>query len=180
MVRLLVPLQREPAVLTPRASIVAETVLRPFKSRSVLPRIAQVAQELPLFSELNTEQLKRLAGVCTVSTFEPGAILFREGGVSDRLYVVLDGRVDIAIESIGRSVSSVTSGECLGELSLLSTAPHSATATAHTVVETAVLDRQDLTELIRLRPDIGIQIYKNLAMGLGKKLKRMDFSSLRS
>jgi hypothetical protein len=49
-----------------------------------------------------------------------------------------------------------------------------------TVVETAVLDRRDLTELIRLRPDIGIQIYRNLAQGLGNKLKRADLSSPQS
>ena len=70
----------------------------------------------------------------------------------------------------------VTGGECLGEMSLLTATPHSATATARTVVETAVLDRQNLAELIRLRPDIGVQIYKNLATGLGEKLKRADLS----
>ena len=46
------------------------------------------------------------------------------------------------------------------------------------MVETAVLNRRDLAELIRLRPDIGIQMYKNLAMGLGEKLKRADFSAM--
>ena len=179
MVRLLAPLQAESVQLTPRARIIADTVLRLFKSRSVLPRIAQVARGIPLFGGLNTEQVGRLASVCTASTFEPGAIIFREGNMSDRLYVLLDGKVDIAIDSIGRSVGCVTGGECLGELSLLSIAPHSATATAQTVVEAAVLDHRDLAELIRLRPDIAIQIYKNLAIGLGEKLKRADFSSLR-
>jgi GNAT superfamily N-acetyltransferase len=179
MVRLLAPLQAESVQLTPRASIIAETVLRPFKSRSVLPRIAKVAQAIPLFGGLNNDQLKRLASVCTVSTFEPGAIIFREGSVSDRLYVVLNGKVNIAVDSNGGSVGFVSSGECLGELSLLSTAPHSATVTAQTVVETAVLNHQDLAELIRLRPDIGVQIYKNLAIGLGEKLKRADYSSIR-
>jgi GNAT superfamily N-acetyltransferase len=175
MVRLLVPPQFEIATLTPRARIVAETVLRPFKSQSVLPRIAQVAETMPLFGGLNPEQIKRLASVCTVLTFEPEALIFREGGESDRLYVVLDGQVDITIESIG-SVGFVTGGECLGELSLLTDAPHSATASARTAVETAVLNRRDLAQLIRLRPDIGIQIYKNLAMGLGEKLKRADLT----
>ena len=178
MVRLLTPLEAESAQLTPRAKIIAETVLRPFKSRSILPRIAQAAQEIPLFGGLNDEQIKRLASVCTVARFEAGEVIFREGGVSDRLYVVLDGNVDIAIESLGRSVGIVTHRECLGELSLLATAPHSATATAQTMVETAVLNRRDLAELIRLRPDIGIQMYKNLAMGLGEKLKRADFSAM--
>ncbi len=180
MVRLLVPLQLDGAALTPGARRVAETVLRPFVSRSVLPRIAQVAERIRLFGGLNPEQLRRFASVCTVSTFEPGAILFREGALSDRLYVVLDGQVDVSIESVCRAVGSVTGGECLGELSLLFAAPHSATATARTQVEAAVLDRQDIAELIRLRPDIGIQIYKNLAMELGRKLQRAGTSSDRS
>jgi hypothetical protein len=180
MVRLLLPLEAEGLQLTPRSRIIADTVLRLFKSRSVLPRIAQVAPEIPLFGGLSAEQIKRLASVCTVATFEPGATLFREGSVSDRLYVVLDGKVGIAIASVGPSVGLVTSGECLGEMSLLTAVPHSATATAQSVVETAVLDRRDFAELMRLRPDIGIQIYKNLAMGLGKKLKRADLLSIRS
>jgi hypothetical protein len=36
----------------------------------------------------------------------------------------------------------------------------------------AVLDHRDLGEFIRLRPDIGLHIYRNLAAGLGEKLKR--------
>jgi CRP-like cAMP-binding protein len=53
-------------------------------------------------------------------------------------------------------------------------APHSATATARTQVEAAVLSHHDLAEFIRLRPDIGFHIYKNLAVGMGDKLKRLD------
>jgi CRP-like cAMP-binding protein len=71
-------------------------------------------------------------------------------------------------------VGLIQSGECLGEMSLLTGAVHSATATAQTPVKTAVLGHEDLTELIRLRPDIGLLIYRNLAVGTGEKLKRLD------
>ena len=179
MVRLLAPLEVDKAQLTPRARVIFETVLRLFKSRSVLPRIAQVARQLPLFGGLDAEQIQRLASVCTTSTFEPGAIIFREGDGSDRFYVVLEGEAAIAIAAAGGSVGMVTSGECLGEMALLTATPHSATATARTVVETAALDRRSLAELIRLRPDIGVLIYKNLATGLGEKLKRADLSGSR-
>ncbi|HVO93259.1 MAG TPA: GNAT family N-acetyltransferase [Terriglobales bacterium] len=180
MVRLLVPLEVDMAQLTPRARVVAETVLRLFKSRSVLPRIAQVAQRLPLFRGLETEQIRRLASVCTVSTFEPGAVIFREGDESDRLYVLFEGKAAVAIKGAGGPVGMVSGGECLGEISLLTTSPHSATATARTSVDAAVLERRNLAELIRLRPDIGVQIYKNLATGLGEKLKRADLSGHRA
>ena len=59
---------------------------------------------------------------------------------------------------------------------MLTGAAHSATATALTDVETAVLGHSDLAELIRLRPDIGLHIYRNLAAGLGEKLKRSGMS----
>ena len=57
---------------------------------------------------------------------------------------------------------------------LLTRARHSATATAQTKTETAVLPHHELDQLIRLRPDIGVIIYRNLARGLGKKLIRSD------
>ncbi len=63
-------------------------------------------------------------------------------------------------------------GECRGEISSLTGAAHSATASARTSLETAVLNHRDLDELIRLRPDIGLFIYRNLATGIGEKLKR--------
>jgi hypothetical protein len=39
-----------------------------------------------------------------------------------------------------------------------------------------VFEHADLAELIRLRPDIGLHIYRNLAIGASEKLKRMDIS----
>ena len=41
-------------------------------------------------------------------------------------------------------------------------------------VEAAVLTQADLLELERLRPDIGLIIYRNLAVGLGRKLARAN------
>lgn len=179
MVRLLTPLEVDMTQLTPRANSIADTVLRLFKVHDVVPRIAQVAHELPLFGGLTGEQIKRLASLCSVRRCARDEIIFRQGGASDQLYILLDGEVDIATGSLGGPVGFVGDGEVLGELSMLSGAPHSATATALTPVEIAVLERKDLTELIRLRPDIGVQIYQNLAVGLGEKLKRADLAALR-
>jgi hypothetical protein len=39
-------------------------------------------------------------------------------------------------------------------------------------VEVAELLQRDLADLIRRRPDIGVIIYRNLAVGLGGKLLR--------
>jgi GNAT superfamily N-acetyltransferase len=160
--------------LAPRNRAMAELVLRRFRARSVLPRVAAAVHRLPLFSGLISEQVTRLAGVCTTASFAAGQTIFREGEADHRMHVVLKGEVDIIVVPSGRPVGVVRQGECLGEISLLTKAAHSATAIARTYVETAVLDDANLTELIRLRPDIGLHIYRNLAIGASEKLKRMD------
>jgi N-acetylglutamate synthase-like GNAT family acetyltransferase len=162
--------------LTPRTRVLADLVLSRFRSRSVLPRIAQAVQELSLFAGLDDEQIHRLAGVCTLSTFGPGEVIFRQGQEGGEMHLVLQGEVAIVRSECPGPVGTVSKGECLGEMSLLTAAGHSATATAATSVETAVLGHRDLAELIRLRPDIGLRIYRNLAVGIGEKLKRSGMS----
>jgi GNAT superfamily N-acetyltransferase len=176
MVRLLVRPEIDTRGLTPRGRVVAELVLRRFRSRDVLPRIAEAVQELSLFAGLDAEQVNRLAGVCTLLTFAPGEVIFREGEEDRAMHLILQGEVAIARARSSSPVGAVRKGECLGEMSLLTTAAHSATATARTGVETAVLGHDDLAELIRLRPDIGLHLYRNLAVGMGEKLKRMNVS----
>jgi CRP-like cAMP-binding protein len=175
MARLLVPLDVTTDTLTPRAKALADIVVRQFQTRSIFPRIAEAVRRLPLFEGLDAEQVNRLAGVCAVANFEPGEAIFRQGEVSQEMYVVLEGEVAISVSS-AEPVGSVSSGECLGEISLLTVAAHSATATARTRVEMAVLAHRDLTQLIRLRPDIGLHLYRNVAAGMAAKLKRSNVS----
>jgi ribosomal protein S18 acetylase RimI-like enzyme len=176
MVRLLTPPQVRIDGLVGNSAAMAELVLRLFRNRTMLPEIARTVSNLPLFAGLNDEQTNRLGGICAVAAFAPGEILFRQGDTSDQLQVVLRGDVAVTMADSEEKVGTIHSGECLGEMSLLTLAPHSVTATAQTHVEAAVLCHHDLMELIRLRPDIGFQVYKNLAVGMGRKLKRLDES----
>src|SRR5262249_40491171 len=135
MLRMLAPPEVDTRGLTPRCKAVADLVLRGFRSRSILPRIARAVQELALFAGLDQEQVNRLAGVCTVSEFEPAAIIFQEGQEDREMHLVLEGDVAIARSGSSAPIGVVHKGECLGEISLLTTAAHSATAIARTGVE---------------------------------------------
>jgi CRP-like cAMP-binding protein len=176
MVRLLSSPQPRTDGLTPSCEAFANLVLRLFRTRTVLPRIARAVHDLPLFAGLNSEQVARLAGVCSFAVFEPQQVIFHQGQPASQMHVVLRGDVAISMAGSTAVIGTVHPGECLGEISLLTSGVHSATAMALTPVETAVLAHQDLAELIRLRPDIGLHIYKNLAIGAGEKLKRLDAS----
>ena len=176
MVRLLVPPEVGALMLSPQAQEAADVVLRRFISRSVLPRIARAVGELALFAGLGPEQVNRLAGACALKQFQPGAVIFREGTPGGELYILLEGAASVAVGGSAAPVGAVAAGECLGEMSLVTAGPHSATVLATTFVEAAVLGHDELAELIRLRPDIGLLLYRNVAAGMARKLKRSDES----
>ena len=161
-----------PLGLTEPVQAVANVVMRGFSTCVIAPRMAQAMREVPLFHGMNIEQSTRLAGVCTVRNLVAGEPLFTEHDSADRLFLLLHGQVSISSGSSSRAIGTVHTGETCGEVSLLSARPHSATATAMGHIEVAELLRRDLEDLIRRRPDIGVIIYRNLAVGLGEKLLR--------
>jgi GNAT superfamily N-acetyltransferase len=161
-----------PLALAEPVQAVADVVMRGFTTCVIAPRMALAIKEIPLFAGMTTEQATRLAGVCTVREVRTGDRLFAEGDAADRLYLVLQGCVSISCGLPSVRVGVVRTGETCGEVSLLSAKPHSATATAEDDVEAAELLQRDLADLIRRRPDVGVIIYRNLAIGLGDKLLR--------
>jgi GNAT superfamily N-acetyltransferase len=165
-----------PLALSEPVQSVADLVMRGFTSRAVAPRMARAIAEVPLFAGMSAEQALRLAGVCRVEEFEPGARIFSASDPTDCVYLVLDGEAQVSAGSPSVPIATIRRGETLGEISLLTQTPRAATATAATRVEAAAIPHRDLHELIRRRPDIGVIIYRNLALGLGHKLRQTDAS----
>jgi GNAT superfamily N-acetyltransferase len=172
MVRLVSLEELGPFSLVGPVRDVADLVMRGMASRAAVPRMIRAIGEMPLFREMTMEQAERLASVCRVEKIEAGKEIFHASGPADRLYLLLEGEVAISGGTPAAPIGTVHRGETFGEISMLARTPHSATATAATPVEAAILPHQDLMQLIRRRPDIGVIIYRNLAKGLGEKLQR--------
>jgi len=174
MARVLVPLKLGEIHLTPEMREVAQLVITPLELQQHLPRIRPAVRGCGIFHGLTEEQLAYVARICTVVHYAADEVIFGTGTPGDALHIVLDGVVEIATEGGAHPVGFVEAGEALGEMGLLADAPHSATATARSEVEAARMDATDLGRLIRVRPDIGLVIYRNIANGLGRKLARTD------
>ena len=141
MVRLFVPPEFSAASLSPRAQSVADAVLKPFVSQQVLPEIERVVSELPLFRGLEPEQVQP-AG----QRMPHGALLarrdasWRKAAWSRRSSFSSAGEADIRRDGARQRVGVVRAGECLGEMSLLTGQPHSASALATRDTEAATLE----------------------------------------
>ncbi len=172
MVRIAAPLRLGEIDLIPSMEAVAEQVLAGFRRQEVLPRIAAAVRGLEVFAGLNAEQETRVAGLCRVAEFDDGVELFARGDPARDMYLVIEGEVAISLD--GRRVGTVAAGEGVGEIGLITGEPRSATATAVGRVVVADLSADHLAELRRRRPDIAVRLYRNIAVGLGRKLQRTD------
>lgn len=175
MVLLRVPLDLGELQLVPESERVADIVASSLRRRHVLPQIAAAVGRIEAFRGLSEEQQTRVAGACSVLRCAPGDALWSAGDPADAAWILLEGEVDVycgipPCSIIGR----VGSGEVVGEVALLTGEPHSATVRATQPVVAAVLGAAQLTELERRRPDIAVTFYKNIACGLGRKLRAAD------
>jgi len=87
----------------------------------------------------------------SVTEFEPGARILREGGIADAFYVITRGSV-LVTRGAGadlRQLAELSAGDCFGEVGLLQDAPRNADVTAGADgVSTIVLSREAFLEIV--------------------------------
>ena len=80
-----------------------------------------VLKGVPLFKDLDAEDLEGLGELMSETSLKRGDALFREGDEGDRLYVLTEGKVKLSHSSDdGREnlIAVLGPGEIIGELSL--------------------------------------------------------------
>ena len=113
--------------------------------------------------------------------FRKGQALFHEGGKSDRVVVVLTGRVKISTNTgAGREVVLAFrgAGDLLGELSALDGAPCSATVEAIEPVEGLAITAADFEGYLRDHPEIAVLLLQTLSRRLrDADRKRVEYGA---
>ena len=113
--------------------------------------VVQVLGNVTLFHGLPRRDLERIAGLVQPREIRKGEFLFREGDVGDRLYVVHSGAVEVLQERpLGDHERLATKGpgDGLGELSLLTSAPRSASVRALEATRLLSISRADFDRLL--------------------------------
>ena len=97
--------------------------------------------------------------------FEQGAVLLTEGRKTDRLYVLIEGAVEILRDGIQIALVNEP-GATLGEMSVLLDLPH--TATARALTSGRAYELEDARTFLRSRPDTAIFLAELLAQRLNE------------
>ncbi len=136
-------------------------------------RVPELLAGVELFSELDQEELAKVAEVAQLRSAPKDACIFNAGDPADAVFVVASGKVKIVtLSPDGREfiLSVLGSGQVFGEMALLESAPRSAAVITSTQVELIVINRQDFHNLLIRAP----QIARKLLAILSRRLRRAN------
>lgn len=122
-----------------------------------------------LFSHLPPPELARLKAVCQERSVAAGEDIFCAGDPGDGLYVVKSGRIRISVllgSGERHPISEVPPGDVFGEMSVLDSAPRSATATALTPAVVYFVPRESLVDLLRESPALSMKLFQEISARL--------------
>jgi CRP/FNR family transcriptional regulator, cyclic AMP receptor protein len=134
----------------------------------------QILAATELFADAPAEVLETVAAAATERDLVRGDVLFEEGTTPDALFVVLSGRIAIAIgnelDHRESMVSLMESGDLFGELGFLDEGPRSASARALEASSVLEIPYASVQNIFQERP----QLLWGVTRLLAKRLRAMD------
>jgi len=121
---------------------------------------------------LEAADARKLLAAGQWTTAEPGTVLTREGENAPVLAFIVSGEVDVSVN--GKKVGECGPGSFVGEISVSSKMPASATATVRTPVRYLGFDRAVVTQMLDKHGEIGIALELAFRHGLRDKLLRIN------
>lgn len=133
------------------------------------------------FADLEPVDREGLIAIGIERAFHAGSTLFHEGDESNRVMVLLEGRVRASYFSWDGDevvLNVMTPGEILGALSAIDHEPRSATVTCLERVRVLVVPGEGFTEFVTSRPSTALVLMKTLS-GLFRhsNRKRIEFGT---
>ena len=121
-------------------------------------------REIPLFSEVDDEHLRRVAEVATPFEVGSGFVLIEHGQPGSGMFVLIEGPIEIELPN--RAPITRGAGAFVGELSLLTDTPRVARVRARTPVRGVAISRAAFWELLDSEPRVAVGMLPELARRL--------------
>jgi len=140
-------------------------------------QLAHFLKNVKLFAELSPESLSKLGSCLKTAEFPPSEVIVREGAPGVSMYIVKSGLVEVRKKDpatgIDFLVAQLTEGAAVGEMSLLTGKPRSATVTTVQPTVVFTLTRADFRNLLTQHPEISLGLARILAERLEEATKQV-------
>jgi len=133
------------------------------KNRRMLGRDRKIEllRQVPLFADCSKQELREISLVADEIDLPAGYVLTREGASGQELVVIVEGKADVTRR--GRKVNSVSSGDFIGEIAIVTESPRTASVKTTEPTFALVLTRRDFRALMKRVPSIQLKVLDSLA-----------------
>jgi CRP-like cAMP-binding protein len=121
----------------------------------------EALKRAPLFEELSKKELTTLASATDDLAVDPGTVLCREGRIGTEFFVIVDG--DAEVTQGGKKIATLSGGDFVGEIALLTTTKRTATVTVTTPLRCFVLTQSAFRRVLAESPSVQVKVMKSLA-----------------
>ena len=126
--------------------------------------ILDILKNIPIFQDLNTDDLKLIVPLLEQRVYEPGTIIIEEGAYGDSMCIIIYGAVNVTKgEDTDEKISLGTlyDGSFFGELSLIDNLPRSASITTIDQTSLFILKKENFDTLLTHEHKIASTFYHN-------------------
>ena len=139
----------------------------------------------PFFAGLNEAELKSLTIIANQTSFRRGDLIFKEDDPADALYLLLDGWVDVVVNTDTEGdqqelVTTLSPGDLFGWSSIVDPFLYTASAICASPVEVIEFNGADLLGMFELDPRLCCVIMQNICNVIANRLRatRLQMVSL--
>src|SRR5205814_4860911 len=140
-------------------------------------QLVDFLKNVKLFAELSPDSLAKLGACLKVAEFPPSEVIVREGAPGVSMYIIKSGVVEVRkkdpVTGIDFLVAQLSEGAAVGEMSLLTGKPRSATVTTVQPTVVFTLTRADFRNLLTQHPEISLGLARILAERLEDATKQV-------
>ena len=130
--------------------------------------LSEIIRNIEFFSGLDTKTLRRIEESAVTCQFDSGEVIVKEGEMGLGMYVVINGKVEVAKAVPGGQLKLAELGpsQFFAEMSLIDEKPRAATVTTLEPTECLLLTRDSFLRLMEKSPQLGVRISRVLAARL--------------
>lgn len=131
----------------------------------------ELLKKIYFFQGLSEEDLQAIAEHARMEDFRAGDIIFSEGQVADKFYVLLSGEIEIwksTHDGVVGLLAREQPGHTFGEMALVDELPRSAAVIASTDVRVLYLERSEFVRIMHSRRQILVSVLRSLSLMIRK------------
>ena len=121
----------------------------------------ELIRRVPLFERCSKRELNEIASLADELDLPAGRPLTKEGATGSEFVVLVEGSADV--RRGGRTINTLRSGDFLGEISLVTGNPRSATVTTTAPSRLLVISARDFRRLLRDSASIQTKVLEAVA-----------------